>query len=193
MLVFGHAGLTLGAALLTRETIKKSGYKRASQATTWLKSLDLRLLTLGSLLPDIIDKPVGLILLSQSIGYGRIFCHSLLFLIVITLGGLWLYHRRGRDWLLTLALGTASHLALDEMWAYPVTFFWPLYGLKFPREELPNYLYFLLRELLTEPKVYIPEIAGALIFVIFALRLVKEGSLKVSRLNPLSLFHRHRD
>ncbi|MFH0847813.1 MAG: metal-dependent hydrolase [Chloroflexota bacterium] len=192
MLVFGHAGLTVGAAMLARGVLNKIEPKQASRFTFWLKSLDLRFLTLGSLLPDIIDKPLGLILFARSIGYGRIFCHSLLFLILITAGGLWLYHKRGRHWLFTLALGTASHLVLDEMWAYPVSLFWPLYGMNFPREEPGSYLLILLHELLTEPKVYIPEMVGILVFVILALRLPKDVRRNLS-LNPLNLLHRHRD
>ncbi len=171
MLLFGHAGLTLGATLLVREALKRKGDKRA---TFLPKSMDLRLLVLGSLLPDIIDKPIGLVLLAKSIGYGRIFCHSLLFLVVIAVSGLWLSHRHHQVWLFILALGTASHQLLDGMWAYPITLLWPLYGLKFPREELENYLYLILRELLTESAIYIPEIAGALIFLILLVKLIKK-------------------
>ena len=53
------------------------------------------------------------------------------------------------------------------MWAYPRTLLWPLYGLTFPRENVADYLSILLHELTTEPKVYIPEALGLIIFIFF--------------------------
>jgi len=76
MLIFGHAGITLGTAIFLNGTLaknypfhtredKKIKHPRSSSDSriSWLTSLgnriDIRLLLVGSLLPDIIDKPIG--------------------------------------------------------------------------------------------------------------------------------------
>jgi len=63
MLIFGHAGITLGATALLNGALTKSYSLCAGGRASWLASLgnriDIRLLLLGSLLPDIIDKPAG--------------------------------------------------------------------------------------------------------------------------------------
>ncbi len=183
MLVFAHTGITLGAGLLLKNKLTKeesnesSPRNRDSPIRRFFESLDLRLLITGSLLPDIIDKPLGLILLSRVIGYGRIYFHTLIFLLIISIAGMIVYRRRRHGWILTLAIGVLSHLLLDEMWFYPRTLFWPLYGWAFPRENVADYVSILLHELTTEPKVYIPEALGLLIVLFFIVRLIKKRTL----------------
>ena len=154
MLIFGHTVITLAAAVLLNGALAKrytlptrrdelsgnpppspenfSRQGRSSSVVSWLTSfayrVDIRLLLIGSLLPDIVDKPLGLFLLRDTFASGRIFCHTLLFLIVITLVGLYLYRSRKKTWLLVLSFGTFTHLILDAMWRTPRTFHWPLYG-----------------------------------------------------------------
>ena len=57
------------------------------------RRVDIRLLAIGSLLPDIIDKPVGQVFFRGTFSDGRIFSHTLLFLALVSLGG---YARRRR-------------------------------------------------------------------------------------------------
>lgn len=83
---------------------------------------------LGAVLPDLIDKPVGHILLAGSLNSGRIIAHGLLFLSVLFIAGLVLRRRRGSFALLVIAVGVASHQILDAMWAMPVTWYFPLLG-----------------------------------------------------------------
>jgi len=66
MLLFAHVGLALASA-------------------RFFNSVSLAFLALGSMLPDIIDKPLGHIFLASSLGYGRIYSHTLLFLTIATL------------------------------------------------------------------------------------------------------------
>ena len=64
MLLFGHAGITLGAAtLIAGVTAKKrnSGKENPSWFTSLSRFVDIRFLLIGSLLPDIIDKPVAIV------------------------------------------------------------------------------------------------------------------------------------
>jgi inner membrane protein len=175
MLVLGHAGITLGAATLLAGAVK---YRREPKNSklSWLSSLssyiDIRILLIGSLLPDIIDKPVGRYFFRETFSSGRIFSHSLLFLVVIAAAGFYLYQRRRQVWLLTLAFGTFMHLILDQMWLIPGTLLWPFLGFTFERTEVTDWLSEILRSLTSYPEVYIPELAGFLILVFFGITLI---------------------
>lgn len=200
MLIFGHTGITLGAAALLTGALKSRHFsqdkgsqvaapgRRSSQAApalsdppgdkvSWLTSLgsyiDIRLLLVGSLLPDIIDKPVGLFFFGGTFSHGRIFCHTLLFFILVTLAGLYLYQRHRKGWFLILSFGTFVHLIFDQMWHSPRTLLWPLYGFAFERAVLSDWVPNMLHALLTNPEVYVPELVGVAILLWFGLMLVR--------------------
>ena len=172
MLLLGHAGITLGAATLLAGVVK-SHHSNQIRKLSWFTSLsgyiDIRLLLIGSLLPDIIDKPVGLFFFREVFQNGRIFCHTLLFLIIITAAGFYLYRSRRKVWLLTHASGTFMHLILDEMWCAPRTLFWPFLGFTFDRVELTHWVSNALRALMSDPEVYVPEVAGMAVLLWFGL------------------------
>jgi hypothetical protein len=88
----------------------------------------LALAVLGAVLPDLIDKPLGHILLAGTLGYGRIYFHGLTILFLIVIAGLVLYSYRRRIELFALAAGMASHQFFDGMWRHPVEWFWPFLG-----------------------------------------------------------------
>ena len=137
MLLFAHVGLALATARL---------YSR----------LDLLFLALGSILPDIIDKPLGLLLFGSP-NMGRTFAHTLLFLLILAAISLRLRDIR----LASLAWGVLVHLILDSMWNSPVILLWPLLG-GFPRApylDTLSYLQILLSGL-EEPGILIPELLG---------------------------------
>ena len=173
MLILGHVGLTLGTATLLAGARRSNRFSLATLVTSLGSYIDIRLLIIGSLLPDIIDKPVGQFFFRETFSQGRIFSHTLLFLILVTLGGLYFYFRRNRVWLLVLSFGTFSHLILDQMWRTPQTLFWPLYGFTFARAELAEWIPDILSALLTSPQVYLPELGGAIILLWFGLILMR--------------------
>ena len=144
----------------------------------WFLSLanhiDVRILLIGSLLPDIIDKPIGQYFFSDTFSSGRLFCHTLLFFILITIAGAVLYKIRRHVWLLTLSFCTLIHLILDQMWLTPRTLFWPLYGLEFESEPLTGWIMTIFNALLTNYQVYIPEIVGAVVLFWFSSVLVRK-------------------
>ncbi len=82
---------------------------------------------IGALLPDLVDKPLGILVLGGSLGGGRIFLHTLLFLLVLLLAGVVVYRRYGPA-LLAVGVGVASHQALDLMWTIPRNWLYPLLG-----------------------------------------------------------------
>ena len=88
----------------------------------------IALAALGAVLPDLIDKPLGHILLAGTVSYGRIYFHGLTVLFLVIIAGLLLYRHRRRIGLLVVAAGMASHQVLDGMWHNPVSWFWPFLG-----------------------------------------------------------------
>ncbi len=175
MLLLGHAGITLGAATLLTGAVK-SRHSSQIMKVSWFTSLgsylDIRLLLVGSLLPDIIDKPVGQLFFRETFSQGRIFSHTLLFFIIITAVGLYLYQRHRKAWLLTLACGTFMHLILDEMWRAPGTLFWPFLGFTFERVDLTEWALNIFQALMSNPEVYLPEAVGLVILLWFGLTLM---------------------
>jgi membrane-bound metal-dependent hydrolase YbcI (DUF457 family) len=83
---------------------------------------------IGSILPDLIDKPIGLVLFASTIGYGRLFTHSLLFSIIILIIGIVIWWRFRSFVGIALYLGILSHQLLDSMWLEPVNWYYPLFG-----------------------------------------------------------------
>ena len=132
---------------------------------------------MGSLLPDIIDKPVGQFFFRDTFSNGRIFYNTLLFLILITIGGLYLYCNRKKTWLLVFSFGTFTHLVLDGMWLTPQTLLWPLYGFSFERLDLSYWGEDLFYNLLTNPLVWISELVGISLISWFAWLLVRKGAI----------------
>ncbi|MEA2035839.1 MAG: metal-dependent hydrolase [Euryarchaeota archaeon] len=84
--------------------------------------------SIGSILPDLIDKPLGHIILAGSLNDGRIFAHSLIGLMTICLLGIILWKQKGSPVLLYLVPGIISHVLLDAMWNIPINWFYPALG-----------------------------------------------------------------
>ncbi len=84
----------------------------------------------GSVLPDLIDKPLGHIFLAKSLDYGRIYAHTLLFISVFLIAGfiLSLHYRRVGPIILATIAGILSHQLLDFMWAEAANWCWPVFG-----------------------------------------------------------------
>ena len=77
MLVLAHTGITLASGVLTSKVIHKECHlNKASWLALPRGGIDYRVLLVGSLLPDIIDKPVGQVLFHDTFSNGRIFCHT---------------------------------------------------------------------------------------------------------------------
>ncbi|MFH0968818.1 MAG: metal-dependent hydrolase [Methanobacteriota archaeon] len=115
----------------------------------------------GSLLPDLIDKPFGILIL-PGVQDGRMICHSFIGIFCI-MAIVWFLFR---DQFIALAIGAGVilHQVLDTMWLTPENWFFPLFG-PFPIHD--NYRYFetgFLREL-TTPSEWL-FLAGALILLV---------------------------
>ncbi|MBI2869049.1 MAG: metal-dependent hydrolase [Chloroflexi bacterium] len=204
MLVFGHVGLTLGAAVAlagVMEARRKGDTPRRSWFGALAEFMDIRLLMVGSLLPDIIDKPVGLFLFRDFFSDGRIFSHTLLFLILLAAPGIWLYRRSRRTWLLALAFGTLTHLVFDQIWLAPRTFFFPLYGWGFDKIVVDHWISHMIVGLFNNTFVWASELAGLVILLWFGgwlltrksiMPFVKSGRLATFQSPAADQPHTHR-
>ncbi|MDF9407006.1 MAG: hypothetical protein A4E52_01360 [Pelotomaculum sp. PtaB.Bin013] len=163
MILFGHLGITLGATkLLNKMKINRD----------FTSLLDYRLVLVGSILPDLIDKPVGRVIFKEAINNGRIYAHTTIFLLLILVFGMNLWRKYKKPEILALALGVFFHDVLDSMWLYADTFFWPFYGWNFPRSEQEKYFWMVIQKLLTDPYTYMPELIGFVIIMIVLIRLI---------------------
>ena len=137
MLLFAHLGLAL---LIARP----------------FKRIDLAFLAVGSMLPDIIDKPLGFLIFG-TMNHGRIFAHTLLFLLVLAALAVSIRDIR----LTSLGAGVLIHLALDSMWSSPVILLWPLLG-SFPPADYIDALSYvqMLLQGLRDPGILVPECLG---------------------------------
>jgi hypothetical protein len=137
------------------------------------------LITFGALLPDFIDKPLGRIILAETIGSGRIFAHTLLFGLILGLAGYYLYSQ-GKPELQIIAGASFCHLLEDQIWDTPEVFFWPLLGWEFPRDTiLGSFIEYLMMifNRSYDPgftEVFISEITGLLIIVSLTGKYIQE-------------------
>lgn len=175
MLLFGHIGLTLGVTwgaqhvLETKERRTReasgdtSGDDRlrtsfAHKVLSYLRRLDYRIVMAGAMLPDIIDKPIGAFFFRETYSSGHIYGHTLLFLVLTAIAGLYLYKTRRLTWALALSIGTFTHLIFDRIWWASRTLFWPLLGISFEREDVSILIPPILREPTSTPDVVVPEL-----------------------------------
>jgi inner membrane protein len=177
--LFGHVGITLGLSVGVDKALPRRGIF-LSRLAAIPGAIDYRLVLLGSMLPDIIDKPVGHYFLAGTFNNGRIFAHTLLFFLLLLSVGLYRLWRGGRTGFLILALCSGVHLILDGMWRTPQTLYWPLHGWSFPQGYEAGFWHWLLemvKALETNPADYIPEIIGLVIFVAIGLVFLRGGKL----------------
>ena len=205
MLVFAHMGFALVGALVldavgsrghcptspmavdsapspqTRRSPSRFFAAPAARLESLADLIDIRLLFVGALLPDIIDKPIGRVFFEGTFENGRIFAHTLVFLVVLTLIGLYMYKKRGSLAGLALSFGVLTHLVLDAMWQLPHTLLWPLYGFSFDRYYTDLYswsgIQHALEEVSSNPFIVLPELIGAVVVTWFVWRLVRTRHL----------------
>jgi hypothetical protein len=82
----------------------------------------------GSILPDLIDKPIGYLFYTS----GRNVAHSIIIIsLACLIVYLWLKHNRVQIGILYFAL--LEHHVADGMWEWRSLWFYPLFGDKIPR------------------------------------------------------------
>jgi inner membrane protein len=144
------------------------------------RRIDYRVVLLGAILPDLLDKPIGRIFFEDTFQTSRIFGHTLAFvLILMTFVQVFLRGETARRWFV-LAIAALIHLALDAMWTQPVTLFWPLFGTDFPKDPVSEYWLQVLLRPFEHPLEALKELAGlaVLIYLGFAFDLFRKQRFK---------------
>lgn len=189
MFVLGHVGISLGIILILAWYHSKYILKEDSEASL-MSRIDFRIIAISAMLPDIVDKTIGMLILGEEVANGRIFTHSLITMTILTIGLLNLSRiRYSRLLIPALHIFPAFlHLILDLSWEEPGTLLWPLLGTGFPKVGVEFGDYFDI--LLSDPVVWMGEIIGSLIIVILFIKFklyskenlaifLKKGRLKV--------------
>jgi inner membrane protein len=166
MIFFGHIGITLLFAYLIFSIFKEK--------------IDYRFLIVGAILPDLIDKPIGQYIFVSTFDNGRIFGHTILFVLLLTMIALYVERKYRFLGISVLALGTLMHQTEDQMWMSPFTSLWPTMGGQFPKLDLQDYAGYILDELFHEPSAYVPEIIGLAIIAgfVYRFRLYRPDTIK---------------
>ena len=141
--LLGHLGIGLGLAWLlsTRSSVR----------------IDYRLILVGAILPDVIDKPLAFLLSLE----GRLWAHTFLFLFAI-LALSFVPSWRG---LRLVGFGVSTHLLLDRIWNQPAVVLYPAYGWTFPAASFD--VDFWVQALLHDPLIQAGEIVGLAVLVGF--------------------------
>jgi membrane-bound metal-dependent hydrolase YbcI (DUF457 family) len=160
MFIFGHIGITLGIFILIR---RLPTYSRLD--------LNIPFIAFGAMLPDIIDKPLGEILLADSLANGRIYGHTLLFFFLVLGIAYYIHKKNDNPNLLILPFASFMHILEDRMWMTPQTLFWPLFGWDFPdgfqSAGILDYFLSIFKNAYTPAMsfVFLSELLGLLILV----------------------------
>ncbi len=119
-------------------------FRWLDRVQSWLTVLrgafDTGPVLVGSLLPDMIGKPLGHAVLREMLSNGWTFCHA--------------QRRYSGALLWALALGTGAHLGPDLMWRTPRTLLRPAYGWSFSKNDLTGWARGLRQELTTNLAVH---------------------------------------
>lgn len=183
MLLFSHVVLTAGANKIYHLINSKT---TATQAIGFSNGFppdrqyadhsDYRLIIFGSMLPDILDKPLWLFSQAALFPSGRSYGHTLLFSLGLFFVGLIIGNLKGR-FFKTISIASVSHLVLDLMWRNPVTLFWPLLG-SIRQENPAGWLSRIVRSVFSFSGVstigVLIELAAALIVLYVIFRLIRK-------------------
>ena len=174
MLVFGHVGLTISAF---------SAYSWADRkwrADRSLPPFDYRAVIVGAMLPDIVDKPLGLWIAPDLVDRSlRSIAHGFLFgLLVLGIGAIFLAAKR-RPRAMLLGIASSGHLVLDRMWSNPAILLWPFLGWDFTADypAFSEWASGRFADLLTFFTDY-PELLGFLAIVGFTAQILRPGNLR---------------
>lgn len=141
----------------------------AQQNNPRLAHLDYRLLALCALLPDIIDKPLA-ILVFTDVPTSQLMAHSLLFNLALLIPAL-LFWRHALPYVLAFNV----HLVADRMWNHAETFWWPIFGWRAfwaykPMNTAGDMFNVYVDIIVRYPQVWVVEIIALIIFVWFGIK-----------------------
>ncbi len=99
--------------------------------------VDVRFLLFGAILPDLVDLPLGTLILASRYSTGELWFHSLTVAAVYMVAVLLLTRRgRRRRAFMAVGVGWLFHLLVGGMWTNQEVFLWPFFG-DIPAGEAP--------------------------------------------------------
>lgn len=187
----GHVGVTLGLAFAANRLIgRRSGLSAHVSDKAWPEGAAARHgsrhphlkywhVAVGSMLPDLVDKPLALFVLDN---FGtRTYGHTLAFSLALCLLGFAVLLRTRQTYGLALAGASLIHLVLDAMWTLPQVLYWPLLGWTFPR--VPDDMSFLemLQGAIEDPARAAGDILGLATLVVMLVWMVVDRRVQRMR------------
>jgi hypothetical protein len=150
----GHVAVTWGVSTLLQ--------KRPSR-------LDYRLLALAAMLPDLIDKPLAMLVFTQA-HTSQLVAHSLLFHVAVLVLALLFWRKQ-----IPCVLAFNGHLLADRMWRHTESFWWPLFGRQtfweFKVMNSPQAMASVYWDIITRyPEVWVVELLALVFLARFAAR-----------------------
>ncbi len=82
----------------------------------------------ASVIPDFIDKPLGYVLLPQTLDSGRTYFHALIAVVMIAALAFLVWRLKKCTLVFPVAIAVLLHQLTDSMWDEPVTWFYPVLG-----------------------------------------------------------------
>lgn len=115
----------------------------------------------GSIIPDLIDKPLGLVFPSV-LGGGRTVFHTLIIVVIILLC-IFIFVRSTSRWLgAGVACAVLLHQVFDEMWTLPANWVYPFLG-PFQEHMIPDYIGIYFWYEITDPSEWMFVIGSVMI------------------------------
>lgn len=164
MLPLGHIGITLAIT-------------RVLQKSLALQRVDYRFLLLGSILPDLIDKPLGYLFSAKHEIGGKSYGHSLLFLLLLSIISVVQQRKKNRTPIWFLFIGTIAHDIADTMWHFPKIFFDPIYQWKMATPPYEAWQEFFNFRTIHIRQLFAFEIIGGSILLYFFIKLVLHNKI----------------
>ena len=126
MLLSGHVGLTVGVIKVFEKIIPRKNITSSN-------FVDYRIVMVGSILPDIIDKPLVQIIYGLQYHSGHFIAHSFVFSVaLISIGIILLILKRTKNFFL-LGICCLIHQLFDKLMLLPSVFL-PIYLVSIPVE-----------------------------------------------------------
>jgi hypothetical protein len=153
----GHIAATWGVAAV------------AQQHNAKLARLDYRLLAVCALLPDIIDKPLAILVFTDA-PTSQLIAHSLLFNLALLIGVLFLWRTA-----VPYVLAFNAHLLADRMWNHTESFWWPIFGWRtfwaYKPMNTAEEMFNVYVDIITRyPQVWVVELVALAILAWFGVR-----------------------
>jgi len=168
MIFFGHTGIT---AAIINKFEKSAGRDKKF-------SIDYRYVLIGSVLPDIIDKPLEMIVNHAFPPHGRMYAHTLLFAAILMIIGM-IYNFKYKN---VFIFGVCSfiHVLIDGMWMDPKVFLFPLFGFNLSGPNVYNHELVMSSIFQSYAYLIIGELLGIYLLYRFAKEMlsIKQSSFK---------------